>query len=52
MNILNIFTLDFWIGLMYMLPGIIIGLSFHEFAHAYAAHKMGDDTALALGRMT
>ncbi len=52
MNILNIFTLDFWIGLMYMLPGIIIGLSFHEFAHAFAAHKMGDDTALALGRMT
>lgn len=52
MNILNVFSIDFWISLLYCLPGILIGLSFHEFAHAYAAHKMGDDTALSLGRMT
>ena len=29
-----------------------IVLSFHEFAHAYAAHKCGDDTARLAGRLT
>ena len=48
----NIFTLDFWINILYRLPAIMIGLSFHEFAHAFAAHKMGDDTARNMGRMT
>ena len=27
-------------------------LSFHEFGHAWAAHKCGDDTARVMGRMT
>ena len=27
-------------------------LSFHEFAHAWVAHKCGDDTARIMGRMT
>ena len=31
---------------------IIVSLSFHEWAHAHAAHRMGDDTALNMGRMT
>ncbi|MBO4306426.1 MAG: site-2 protease family protein [Clostridia bacterium] len=31
---------------------IMVSLSFHEWAHAYAAHRMGDDTALNMGRMT
>lgn len=31
---------------------IVLSFSFHEFAHAFAAHKMGDDTARNLGRMT
>ncbi len=31
---------------------IVISLSIHEFAHAYAAHRMGDDTARNMGRMT
>jgi len=31
---------------------IVVSLSFHEWAHAHAAHRMGDDTALAMGRMT
>jgi Zn-dependent protease len=34
------------------LAAILIGLSIHEFAHAYAAHKMGDDTAERAGRLT
>lgn len=37
---------------LYRIPGIIIGLSFHEWAHAYAAYKRGDSTARNLGRMT
>lgn len=53
MNILNnIFTVDFWISLLYILPGLLIGLCFHEFAHAFAAHCVGDDTAKNLGRLT
>ena len=31
---------------------IIISLSIHEWGHAFAAHKNGDDTAKNLGRMT
>ncbi len=31
---------------------IVVSLSFHEWAHAHAAHCMGDDTALNMGRMT
>lgn len=34
------------------LPGILIGLSFHEFAHAYVAYLMGDDTARRAGRLS
>ena len=48
----NIFSLDFWISLLYYLPAVVIGLTFHEFAHAYVAHLCGDDTAKNLGRMT
>jgi Zn-dependent protease len=35
-----------------MLPGIVIGLSFHEFAHALVAYKLGDDTPKIQGRVT
>lgn len=35
-----------------LLPGIIIAMSFHEFAHALVANKMGDDTAERMGRLT
>ncbi len=31
---------------------IILSLSFHEFGHAWAAKKFGDDTAERLGRLT
>ena len=34
------------------LIAIIISLSIHEWAHAFAAHKNGDNTALMMGRMT
>lgn len=40
------------IDVLLYLPAIIVALSFHEWAHAFAAYKMGDPTAKNLGRMT
>ena len=37
---------------MLLLPGIIIGLSFHEFGHAVVAYKLGDNTPKLQGRVT
>ena len=35
-----------------MLPGIISGLSFHEFAHAWVSDRLGDPTPRRDGRVT
>jgi Zn-dependent protease len=35
---------------LYLLPGIIIGLTFHEFAHAQTAVWLGDNTPRLQGR--
>jgi len=35
-----------------LLPGLLIGLSAHEFAHAYVAFKLGDDSQRFQGRLT
>ncbi len=37
---------------VYILPGIIIGLAFHEFAHAFVADRLGDNTPRLQGRVT
>jgi Zn-dependent protease len=34
------------------LVAIILGITVHEFMHAYAAHRLGDDTARLLGRLS
>lgn len=34
------------------IPAIIIGFSFHEFAHAYTSYKLGDPTPGNQGRLT
>lgn len=34
------------------LPGVIIAMTFHEFAHAFVADKLGDTTPRAQGRLT
>ena len=39
-------------NIVIMLPGIVIGLSFHEYAHALVAYKLGDDTPKLQGRVT
>ena len=36
----------------YMIPGVIIGFTIHEFGHAWTASLFGDDTAKLLGRVT
>jgi Zn-dependent protease len=35
-----------------MLPAIVLGLTFHEYAHGLAAYRLGDNTARAQGRLT
>jgi Zn-dependent protease len=49
MNWLDNFNL---LEILYILPGIIVGLTLHEFCHAWASHKLGDDTAKSQGRLT
>jgi len=44
--------LDWLMNVVIMLPAIVIGLSFHEFAHAFVAYKLGDDTPKIQGRVT
>jgi Zn-dependent protease len=39
------------LSLVLTLPGVIIAITFHEFAHAYAAYKLGDDTPRMQGRL-
>ena len=42
----------FWIETLLTLPGVIIAISFHEFAHAWSADKLGDTTPRSQGRLT
>jgi len=34
------------------LPGVILAISFHEFAHAFAADRLGDSTPRNQGRLS
>ena len=40
------------LGILLTLPGVILALSFHEFAHAFAADRLGDPTPRNQGRLT
>lgn len=40
------------INLLLTIPGVLIAITFHEFAHAFAADKLGDDTPRSQGRLT
>lgn len=35
-----------------LIPGILLGLTFHEYAHAWVAYKLGDKTPKFQGRLT
>ncbi|MCL2804711.1 MAG: site-2 protease family protein [Treponema sp.] len=41
-----------WQRIVYFLPGIILGLTVHEYCHALCAYKLGDSTARDQGRLT
>ena len=45
-------TIDTILTKLLMLPGIILGLSLHEFAHAWLSNKLGDPTPKLQGRLT
>lgn len=38
--------------ILLLIPAVLVGFTFHEFAHAYAAVKLGDPTPIAQGRYT
>lgn len=44
--------MEFLIDTLYILPGILIGFSFHEYAHAQTAVWLGDDTPKHQGRLS
>lgn len=44
--------MDWLMSTLTLLPGIIIGLSFHEFAHAFVAYRCGDPTPKLQNRVT
>lgn len=43
---------DWFFHIILIIPGIIVGISFHEFAHGWAAYKLGDPTPKFQGRLT
>ena len=43
---------DMLIGLVLTVPAVLIAITFHEFAHAFAADKLGDDTPRREGRLS
>jgi len=44
--------IDRIIPMLLTLPGILLAISIHEYGHALAAYKMGDNTAKMKGRLT
>ena len=53
--IINRFSNNIADGLVYVLSLVLtvcLAMSFHEWAHAYSAYKLGDPTAKNLGRLT
>lgn len=40
------------ISLLVSAPGVLLAITFHEFAHGFAAYKLGDNTAKNEGRLS
>lgn len=50
--LVNIFGGGFnLLSLLLTIPGVLIAITFHEYAHAFAADKLGDDTPRNQGRL-
>lgn len=43
---------DYIVEALYLLPGIILALSIHEFSHAYVSSRLGDPLPRASGRLS
>ena len=43
---------EYFFNILIMLPGIIIGFTFHEFAHAFVSDRLGDPTPKQQGRLS
>ncbi|MCL2833792.1 MAG: site-2 protease family protein [Treponema sp.] len=41
-----------WANILISMPGVILGLTLHEFCHALAADRLGDHTAREQGRLS
>lgn len=44
-------SVDSLLSTLLTIPGVIIAMTFHEFAHAFVADKLGDDTPRRQGRL-
>lgn len=51
LSIANMTALE-WLDILLTLPAVIIAITFHEFAHAFVADKLGDTTPRSQGRLT
>lgn len=40
------------VALLVSIPGVLLAITFHEFAHGYTAYKLGDNTAKNEGRLS
>lgn len=52
MSSLVLQIIDFLKDLLIFVPGLIIGVVFHEYSHGYIAYRSGDSTAKSYGRLT
>ena len=43
---------DRLLALLLTAPGVLVAITFHEYAHGLAAYKLGDDTAKNDGRLS
>lgn len=43
---------DSLFGLILSIPAVLLAITVHEFGHAFAAYKLGDDTPLRQGRLS
>ena len=46
------FSSEMFIYTLFTIPAVIIAITFHEYAHAFVADKLGDETPRMQGRLT
>ena len=40
------------LNILLTIPGVLVAITFHEYAHAFVAYKLGDDTPRNQGRLS